>query len=42
MYVVYKDSNQDWAVYCLRHKTVKAMYLEEAYKFIKNTGIKVS
>ena len=42
MYVVYKDSNQDWAVYCLRYNTVKDMYLEDAYKFIKNTGIKLT
>ena len=42
MYVVYKYSNQDWAVYCLRYNTVKDMYLEDAYKFIKNTGIKLT
>ena len=42
MYVVYKHSNQDWAVYCLRYNTVKDMYLEDAYKFIKNTGIKLT
>ena len=42
IYVVYKYSNQDWAIYCLRHKTVKDMYLEDAYKFIKNTGVKLT
>ena len=42
MYIVYKYSNQDWAVYCLRYNTVKDMYLEDAYKFIKNTGIKLT
>ena len=42
MYVVYKYSNQDWAVYCLLHNTVKDMYLEDAYKFIKNTGVKLT
>ena len=42
MYVVYKYSNQDWAVYCLRYNTVKDMYLENAYKFIADTGIKLT
>lgn len=42
MYVVYKYSNQDWAIYCLRHKTVKDMYLEEAHKFIADTGTKLT
>jgi hypothetical protein len=40
-YVVIKYSNQDWAIYCLRTKTVEAMYTEEANKLIINTGIKV-
>ena len=42
MYVIYKYSNQDWAVYCLRYNTVKDMYLEDAYKFIGDTGIKLT
>ena len=42
MYIVYKYSNQDWAIYCLRYKTVKHMYLDEAMTFILNTGIKVT
>lgn len=41
-YVVYKYSNQDWTIYCLRHKTVKSMYLEEAHKFIADTGTKLT
>lgn len=39
VYIVYKYSNQDWRVFCLRHETVKDMYIEEANEFIKNTGI---
>ena len=41
-YVIYKYSNQDWAIYCLRYDTVKDMHLEEAFKFIADTGIKVT
>ena len=41
-YIVYKYSNQDWAIYCLRYKTIKNMYLEEAYKFIADTGTKLT
>lgn len=40
-YVVVKYSKQDWAIYCLRNFTVKGMYLEDANKFITDTGIKV-
>ena len=42
MYIVYKYSNQDWAIYCLRYKTIKNMYLEEAHKFIADTGTKLT
>ena len=41
-YVVYKYSNQDWAIFCLKHNTVKDMYAEEGDKLIINTGIKVT
>ena len=41
-YIVYKYSNQDWAIYCLRYKTIKNMYLEEAHKFIADTGTKLT
>lgn len=40
-YVVVKYSKQDWAVYCLKHFTVKGMYAEDANKLITDTGIKV-
>lgn len=40
-YVVYKYSNQDWRVMCLRYDTVKDMYAEEGDKLICNTGIVV-
>ena len=41
-YIVYKYSKQDWAIYCLRYKTIKNMYLEEAHKFIADTGTKLT
>ena len=41
-YIVYKYSNQDWAIYCLRYKTIKNMYLEETHKFIADTGTKLT
>ena len=41
-YVIHKYSNQDWAIYCLRYKTIKGMYLEDAHKFIADTGTKLT
>lgn len=41
-YVVIKDSNQDWGVYCIKHVTVKDMYHEDAVDFTAKTGTRVT
>lgn len=40
-YIVYKYSNQDWAVFCLRDATLKGMTDKEKEKFVLDTGTKV-
>lgn len=41
-YVVFKYSNQDWAIYCMRYETVKGMHIEDSYIHIANHGHKVT
>ena len=41
-YVVYKYSNQDWAIFCLRWKTVNQDYAENRERLTMNTGHKVT
>ena len=41
-YTVVKYSNQDWAIFCLRWKTVNQDYAENREKLTMNTGHKVT
>ena len=41
-YVIQKDSNQDWAVFCLREVSLKGMPIEEKQRFVRDTGTKLT